>query len=87
MAELAFNGMVFCIYHGRGNNHIKASRKWFHYSEYDSVPVRMLCAVSKAQATGIFVDLTPVISLILVPMFNAAERQHPRNSKPFVCSL
>jgi hypothetical protein len=66
MNELAFNGMVFCIYHGRGNNYIKAFLKWFLHLEYDSAPVRMLCAVFKAQATGIFVDLTPV--LFLIPM-------------------
>jgi hypothetical protein len=60
--RIGVNGMVFCIHHGWGNNYRKASRKWFHHFEYDSAPVRMLCTVSKAQATGIFVNLTPVLS-------------------------
>jgi hypothetical protein len=44
MNKLASNGMVVCI-SWPGQQIHKGFSKWFHHFEFDSAPVRMLCAV------------------------------------------
>ena len=46
MNKLASNGMVVCI-SWPGQQIHKGFSKWSHHFEFDSAPVRMLCAVLK----------------------------------------